>query len=575
MKKSFIMMLMLMVSVFASAQKMTIRTGTGQTVEISCEGGLSPKEIAVAADGSVIFKMDTSANDSVVVSDNELEPDSVDAFTPVDSLVETKQESLITDSLVMDDVTDSIPSGQTAIGLIANAIAEELSPEYAQFNKEYEGTHPASERELVKDVAKKFLNEEDVETLDALATMFSGIRFTKDSTFVPTYEQRKSKPLMRAYDTIELSGSLGKDISNLSDAMADKVSEDDYGDDTENHQKYGGGIKYSRVYLKGKMVDGKWQPNPLGFAYSWGGLVSFSHEPEIGLYVDAMGKAGIQIGNDICVGVDALVGAGITPYNTFLTNGMNHHVINKSVWCFKYGVQVWGSLNFSKDTYTAVYGRYINSLRPNDGKYNLSKDWDVVLEDFDPSSWTVGLAVGYKFGSYEPLSTDKRLRANISTGYQFLGNKGFSVSADIDRITQVSKSTALSYGLTVENVFENKAKGGNMTSVMLSGGFQVRQPCNSWFWGSKLLLGVGEYPVINSGATDYYEYEDYCAKPCIRGALQLTTGFKVGKCSQIYCNLRAGGHFSKAIDAEGFEETETENAIGFDLGASLGYSLTF
>jgi len=577
MKKIGILILLLAVSAIVSAQKMTIKTGNGQTVEISCEGGLSPKEIAVAPDGSVIFKLGNSAKDSVaVIAENNIEPeevDSVDSFVEVDSLSAETPILYAGAEAESDSLTSS--SSTAGVAALANAIAEELSPEYAAFNKEHEGTHPASERELIKDVAKQFFNEDDVETVDAIATLFSGIRFTKDSTFVPTYEQRKPRPLTRTYDIIELSGSLGKNIDNLSNVAASEVNEEDYGDDAENNQKFGGGFKYSRVYIKGKEVDGKWQPNPLGFAWSWGGLVSFSHEKDIGSYFDAMGKVGVQIGNDICIGVDALVGSGITPFNTFLTNDMNHQVVNKSVWCFKYGVQVWGSLNFSKDTYTAIYGRYINSVRPNEGQYNLPKDWEVVLEDFDPSSWMVGLAVGYKFGAYEPLSQDKRLQANFSTGYQFLGNKGFSVSAEIDRLTQVSKSTHLTYGLAVENVFESSKRGGNMNSILLSGGFQVRQPQNSFFWGSKLLLGIGEYAVINSGETNYYEYEDHCSKPCFKGALQLTTGFKVGKCSQISCNVRFGGHFTNSMKHDGFEESSTKNAIGFDLGATLGYNWTF
>ncbi|MBR1601172.1 MAG: hypothetical protein IJ677_06285 [Alphaproteobacteria bacterium] len=586
MKKNSILMLLLMVSAIASAQKkMTIKTGNGQTVEVSCDG-ISPKEIAVAPDGTVTFKLEkgeventpiVTEKPAVTAEDESEAADSIDTFAEVDSLVEARPQvadSLNDDVLVADSLYGP-DSQQTALGFIANTLAEELSPEYAAFEKEHEGTHPGTERELTKRLAKKFFNEDDVETADAIVTLFSGLRFTKDSTFVPTYEQRKPKPLMRKYDVIELSGSLGKDINSLSDAAAGKVKEDDYGDDAENHQKYGGGIKYSRVYIKGEEVDGVWKPNPLGFAYSWGGLVSFSHESKIGLYVDAMGKAGVQIGNDICFGVDALVGAGITPFNTFITNDMNHQIINKSVWCFKYGLQLWGSLNFSKDTYTAIYGRYINSVRPNDGEFNLPKDWEVVLEDFDPSSWTVGLAIGYKFGAYEPLSQDKRLQATLSTGYQICGNKGFSLSAEIDRLTQVSKSTNLTYGLAFENVFENSKRGGNMTSILFSGGFQVRQPQNSWFWGAKLLLGIGEYSVVNSGKNDNYTYEDHSAKPCFKGALQLTSGFKIGKCSQILCNLRAGGHFVNSMKYEGFDESSTKNSVGFDLGASLGYNFTF
>lgn len=587
MKKIFILMLTLTVSMLVSAQKkMTIKTGNGQTVEISCDG-ISPKEIAVASDGTVTFKMEMgkettpnvktekSAKTAEIESE---EADSTDTFVEVDSLVEARPQvtdSLETDALVADSLYGS-DSQQTALGFIANTLAEELSPEYAAFEKEHEGTHPGTERELTKRLAKNFFSEEDVETADALATLFSGIRFTKDSTFIPTYEQRKPSPSLRVYDDIRLSGSLGQNISGISDAVAGEISEDDYGDDAENHNKIGGGVEYSRAYLLGKEIDGKWQQHPIGFGWSWGGLVSYSYEKEIGSYVNIMGKAGIQIGRDICVGVDALVGAGVTPYNTFISNGINYNTVNKSVWCFKYGVQLWGSLNFSKDTYTAFFGRYIRSVKPNEGDYTFSGDWEVELEDFDPSSWTVGLAVGYKFGTPEKLSPDKRLQASINTGYYFVGNKGMYVSTELERLTQVSKSTTLSYGLTAENAFDKKEKGGDCSSLMLSAGFNVCQPHNSWFWGAKIFGGVGEYPAINVGnVRGSYKVEDFCNKLCIKGALQLTTGFKIGKCSTIYCNLRAGYHSGQEMQFDNFDDASTENIKGFDLGAGLGCSFTF
>lgn len=197
-----------------------------------------------------------------------------------------------------------------------------------------------------------------------------------------------------------------------------------------------------------------------------------------------------------------------------------------------------------------------------------------MYEDFDPNSWTIGLVVGYKFGSPEPLASDKRLQAGLTTGYNFTGNKGMFVSAEVDCLTQVSKSTSLSYGLMVENVFNKEEKGGSMTSVMLSAGFNVCQPNNTWFWGAKLLGGVGEYSVISSGATyDDYTMKDFSSRLCLKVALQLSTGFKIGKCSTVSCSLRAGGHFGKAIDFE--KGTSVENLNGFDLGASLGYNFTF
>ena len=572
-------MLFLMISMIASAQKMTIKTSKGQVVEISCEGGMLPDEVKVAPDGSVSFKI-AKADLAVPIAKSQIEEDidSVDTFEEVDSLSEIKDTLVadksieITDTLVEDSLYDS---QESTLGIIANAIAEELSPEYAAFNKEHEGTHPASERELVKDIAKQFFNEKDVENADALATLFSGIRFTKDSTFVPTYEPRKPKPLWRTYDIVELSGSLGKNISGINDAMADKLDAEDYGDDAENHQKFGGDIKYSREYMLGKIVDGVWVPNSVGFAWSWGGLISYSYEKEIGSYVNLMGKAGVQIGNDICIGVDALMGGGITPYNTFLTNDVNYNLINKSVFCFKYGIHLWGSLNFSKDTYTAVFGRYIRSVKPRGGNFTLSDEWELVYEDFDPDSWTVGLAVGYKFGAPQPLSQDKRLQASIYTGYHLNGNKSMMISAELERLTQVSHSTSLSYGLSVENVFGHEKTGKNCVGLMLSTGFQVCQPCSSWFWGAKLLGGVGEYPIVNSSKAVNCEIKDFSKRLCGRGALQFNTGLKIGKCSSLSCNVRAGYHFGISMDFENFEESQTENIKGFDLSAALGYSFIF
>ena len=574
--KKLILMLLLTISAAASAQKMTIKTGNGQTVEISCEGNLKPQAISVASDGTVTLKMGeettpvTSANvaeaDSYVETTDSLETENPVFYTGEELETDVKSDSLASDSL----------STSAAIAAVANAVVEELSPEYAQFNKEHEGTHPGTEKELVKRIAKNYVDEDIVEAADLLTQLFGSIRFTKDSTFVPKYAMRKAKPEWRAYDIVELSGNLGKDISSVSDDMATRITEKDYGDDTENEKKYGGGIKYSRTYMRGTIEDGEWKPNPLGFAVSWGGLFSYAYEQDAGSFVNAMGKVGVQIGHDICFGVDALCGVGIVPYKTFITNDINHNTVSKSAWCFKYGVEGWGSLNFSKDTYTAIYGRYITSIRPATGKYELSKGWNVLYEDFDPSCWEVGLAVGYKFGAPEPLKQEKRLRANISTGYNFTGNKGIFVATEIERFSQVSKSTYLSYGLRVEDAFGSKEKGGDMTSFLLSGGFQVCQPYNCWFWGTKLLGGVGEYPVVNIAKQDKYTVKDYATQLCFRTALQLSGGIQLGKGNTIYCGVRVGGHFGKSITFENFEDgTKVENLSGFDLGASLGYNFTF
>ncbi|MBR3501589.1 MAG: hypothetical protein IKO06_01650, partial [Alphaproteobacteria bacterium] len=427
MRKFYIVMLLFVTTMALAQQKMTIKTSNGKTVEISCDG-IMPTEIHVEGD-KVIFKMNnlikTETTDATKI-------DSIDTFALVEDSVTTSVESVDSlqntpDSIKVNEFTGS---SQSTIGFIADALVGEIVPEYNQITREHANDNPSSEKEVVKKFAKNFVSEDVVETSDFFGTIFKGLRFTKDSSFVAKYEQRKPKKSWRGYNIIELDGSFGQNIDQLSSSITDRISADDYGDDTKNEKKFGAGIKYSRVYMPGSELNGKWKPNPVGFAVSWGGLLSYSYEKDMGSYVSAMGKAGIQIGHDIAIGADALIGCGITPYNTFYTNGINFSMLNKSAFCFKYGVQLWGSLNFSKNTYTAIYGRYIRAAKPSSSFSDLPQDWEVVLEDFDPSSWSIGLAVGCKFGAPQELSRDKRLQAGITTGYQFIGKqKGALISA--------------------------------------------------------------------------------------------------------------------------------------------------
>ena len=269
------------------------------------------------------------------------------------------------------------------------------------------------------------------------------------------------------------------------------------------------------------------------------------------------------------------MGGGVTPYNTFYTNGINHSLLKKSAFCFKYGVQLWGSLNYSKNTYTAIYGRYIRSVNPSSSLENIPKGWEMIVEDFDPSSWTIGLAVGYKFGAPQELSTDKRLQASVSTGYQFAGRqKGMLISAEVERLTKVSHSTSLNYGLSVEELFDRNGKN-RYTSVMLSAGFKVDQPENRWFWGAKLYGGLGDYSVNFVGNSDGVSMTSASKKLCAKVSLQLSSGFKIGKLSEIFAACRFGGHIGKSIALEGLENSEYENLNGFEADARLGYRYTF
>ncbi len=556
-------MLLLSATMAASAQKISITTSSGQKIEIACDGVL-PNQIIVAND-SVILKMDNKemaeAKEENPDASAEEQADSVDTFVPVEKAEATQAEK----------DTTSAGSGASLVATIANSIAEELSPEYAQFNQEHLGYHPGTERELAKQIAKSSgVNENIVEAVDLAATLFSGIRFTRDSTFVPDYSLRKERKSLRTYDIVELSGSFGKNIDNFSQETAEQIDRGDYDIGIENNNQYGGGIKYSHVYINGSEdEEGNWQPNPLGFGWSWGGLVSYKYEKDQGSYLSFMGKAGIQIGNDIAVGLDALVGYGVTPFNSFFSNGVNYAVIGKSVFGFKYGVELWGSLNFSKNTYTALYGRYIRSIRPSSDALNFD-GWVLMYEDFDPSDWSVGLAIGYKFGAFEPLKQEKRLQASLSAGYMFTGRKSMTLTAELEKITQVSKSTTLSYGLAGEKQLKD-----NSMSLLLSAGFKVKQPYSPFFWGVKLYGGLGQYGVLLKGKKDGDDVSDFTKKLCGRGYLQLSTGWSIGKLHEVFASFLGGYHAGKKTTVENYDNFVSENLSGIDLGMKLGYKLTF
>ena len=567
--KKIIFALLLSVTTGAYAQKITIKTASGQTMEISCDG-IVPAEIHVEGE-KVTFKM----NNAEVAT--EIQPQTSSNAADSTAVAEAKADSVNTDEVVAE-ASDSLlnkselveGNSPSLIGSLANGLAEELSPEYKAFNESHENDKP---EEALTNLAKGLVGKDNYETLSFFGTLFSGLRFTKDSTFVATYEQRKPKPAWRAYNTVVLSGSFGRNIEGISDAAAEKVSEADYGDDTSNEHKFGGGIELSRVYLKGTEENGKWKPNPLGLALSWGGLVDYSYEKDMGSYFSIMAKAGVQIGHEIAIGVDGLLGGGVTPYNSFYTNGMNHSMVNKSAFCFKYGVKLWGSLNFFKDVYTVIEAQYIRSIKPSSAINDIPKGWEMIVEDFDPSSWSIRLGVGYKFGTPEQLESDKRLRASFGTGYQFAGSQtGMLLAAEIEHLTQVSHSTTLSYGLSVEELFDQKER---YASILLSGGFKVQQPDSKWFWGTKLYGGIGDYAVGFTGTVDDFDLNNTAKKLCAKVALQLNGGFKIGRLSEIFGACRLGYHFGKPINVDGLDDVSYINRSGFEADARAGYRFTF
>lgn len=560
-----------------SAQKMTIKTANGQTVEIICEG-VAPTEVVVVRD-SIIFKVPsqvTASNENINAEKKDTTLVEADTLNVVEKPMMIDEEEVVQeiDSLITDSL--DFASSSSIVAELAQALAEEYVPGYTEAEEKAKALENVSGKDVVKGIAAQFVGKETVETIDFWGTVLGDL-CARDTTFVPQYEQRKPKKRSwKAYSVVDLEGSFGQNIEGVSDAVAARVNSDDYGDDTENENKYGGGAKFSRVYISGREKDGKFVPNRLGIAWSWGGLLAYSYEPDMGSYFNTMGKIGFQMGQDIVVGVDGLVGCGVTPYNTFYTNYMNHSVLNKSAFCFKYGVQVWASLNFTRDVYTSFYGRYVYSVKPSLASDNLPEGWELVVEDFDPSSWTVGLAVGYKFGAPETPSQDKRLRATLSSGYQFLGNqKGMIVAGEFDRFTHIASRAYLSTGVAVEKMYDQNKDRGGYASVLLALGLKIHSPYNRWFWETKFYGGMGDYAVTFSGENQGYDFSQSAKKLSVKAALQLGGGLRIGKCNELFGSCRLGYHFGKSLEMEGFEETSYENLKGFEGDFRLGYRYTF
>lgn len=170
------------------------------------------------------------------------------------------------------------------------------------------------------------------------------------------------------------------------------------------------------------------------------------------------------------------------------------------------------------------------------------------------------------------------MQFSTNVGYNFIGEKGMTLSSEIEHLTKVSRSTTLSYGLAVEELFSNNENKDKFTSVMLSGGFKVQQPFNKWFWGAKLYAGVGDYTVKFIGQKEEDDdelIESSFKKLSVKTALQLNAGLKIGKNSEVFGALNIGYHFGKAMETEGYHKAEFECLSGFDLGTSLGYKYTF
>lgn len=397
-----------------------------------------------------------------------------------------------------------------------------------------------------------------------------------DSTkYIQQYKQRKWKWLdkHKSYSTLELSGIFGKDFG---DSEGDeKINAEDYGMDPKKAFNLGGSVKFSQVFVPGTYdAQGEFTPNRLNFAWSIGGLFAIDCQKDYGWSTDFMAKIGIQAGNGITLGADALIGAGTTPYAIYSSDYINYRSVLHNQWCFKYGAQVWISSNFSGNTYTSLFARIVHSVAPSSIYHHPTDQyWYNTLIDFDKGSWQVGFAVGYKFG-YNPDLKSRRLQASVSAGYSLTGkNKAPEVLIEIEKINRVSPVLDFSYGVG----FGQSCNKNYLQSFTINGGWFFRlKPEHKFGYLIKLYAGAGEYMVGKELKTSDGEFEmvSNVQKLCLKGGVNLGGAFRFG-CNTLSASCKIGYHYGFASEYKGYEIMKDEGLRGFDVVPMIGYTLNF
>jgi len=395
--------------------------------------------------------------------------------------------------------------------------------------------------------------------------------------YQPTYGKRKWKWLKnyKSYPTLELSGIFGKDFSQNDDSQeAEAISEDDYGTDTENSFNFGGSARFSQVFVKGRYDEnGKFIPNPLNFAWSIGGMFAMDYQKDFGWSYDWLAKVGIQAGTGITLGVDALIGCGITPYAIYSTNYIDYRVINHNQFCFKYGLRAWLSMNYGGNTYTTINAQIVKSVAPSSVyDHPTGNGWENTFIEFDEGSWQVGFAVGYKFGHYTEV-TDRRLIASLSTGLNLIGKDHASeMLIELEKYNNISPKTDFIYGLGYGTTFgKNK-----MSSFVLQVGW--RKYFSSKFSGlAKIYAGLGEYMIekyVEDSEHRFHMKNSAVKQLSMKAGLQLGASYRFG-CVNLNASLRGGYHFAPEPSTEGYTKVECSGLKGFELMPIIGASVNF
>ncbi len=561
MKKFFILLLTAIVAMVAQAQtcKISANKNNGKVIQISVnldslKGQTLVTTINQQTDGNVNVQMAyeddvtvISREDSSAVNAENEEVDTTGIVTP--NLYATNDSEVSS-----EEAADSLNQNSTPTTMTESLLGTFGLGEVAALI----GSLTTTNGEPYAEYYAKKLTQADT------------------TQYQPVYKQRKWKWLKNycSYPTLELSGIFGKDFGGDEEEGAEDIKEDDYGTTPDNGFNYGGSAKFSQVFIHGYYDEnGNFVPNKLNFGWSIGGLFAMDYQKDYGWSYDIMAKFGIQGGNGITLGADALIGAGVTTYAIYSTNYTDYRVIMHSQWCFKYGLQAWVSMNYGGNTYTSLFARIVHSVAPS-SVYNhpTAKGWENTFVDFDDGSWQVGFAVGYKFGDNSDLS-NKRLFATVSTGVNLIEkNHEAEALIELEKFNNVSSTLDFIYGLGYgSSLGKNK-----LQSFTLGGGWRKKFSTN-FSALAKMYAGIGEYMIEKHIADKEHLFNMTNAEVkqlCLKAGLQLSAGYQLG-CWNLSVGLRGGYHFGKQPATEGYSTVEYKGLRGFELMPTFGASINF
>lgn len=432
---------------------------------------------------------------------------------------------------------------------------------------------------MVTDVLSGFFGQNGEQYLEYTAEeLVKELTEADSSKFIPEYPKRKWKWLDKttSYSTLEASGIFGKDYGGDDEEGAEDINEEDYGSDLKDNYNIGGSLKFSQVFIPGRYkADGTFVPNNLNFGWSIGGLFEFGNEKDYGWSTNLMTKIGIQAGNGITMGIDALIGAGSTPYRIYSTDGIDYRVITHNQWCFKYGLNAWLSMNYGSNTYTSLFARIVKSTEPKSiREHPTASGWHNTYVDFDDAGWRVGFAVGYKFG-YKADIKSKRLQGTFGVGYDLCSHgRGTEAFYDLDRLNMVSPTLDFLYGVG----YSRTLGSDQLNSLVLNAGWVFKlKPEQKLSYLVKFYAGAGEYMVGKHCVSADRGFDlsyDNIRQVAITGGVKLGLTFKFGG-NALNAYVRGGYHYAYDTTYEGFSEAESSKLRGVDIVPTLAYSYRF